>query len=302
MKTIVNELLEVLVASQATLKDDIEASLPTLYKGDRYLIYAKDDKPKPMLCVHLDTINTHSVTKELKTTFEDFEYDENLGVIALNPNSSLSCLGGDDRAGVWIALKLIEHMEATNNFKYNIGFFEDEEIGCHGSYCFSLESEALNVVINTTCYIGLDRRSPKGAQEVALYGYDNRELTDTFVALGYSETLGSVTDASELANDSIACCTLSVGYDKEHSKDEVIYVKCMVDTLEVLKALELPDKPYTPEVSYNSFDYGYDNDAWYLQELEAENRVLKDELASLGCDVTALLEEYGIYSESYYEY
>ena len=264
--------------------------------GDGFTIIGRGNKPKPMLCVHLDTINTHYSKKGLYEY--DIMYDTSKDMLKLTPDSKASCLGGDDRAGVWIALQMLADMLPETEWKYDIGFFTDEEIGCIGSTHYStyLRDYAPNN-INTTCYIGLDRKAGNGLHEIATYGYDNESLISAFVSLGYTPEYGSVTDASNLAGE-VACINLSVGYDNEHTNVEVLYLSCMKYTLEALKRVELEDKYY--EVEEDTYDDGwpfkdYDDDDMiamnYITELEEENSKLKDILQAMGVDADSLLKE-----------
>lgn len=190
----------------------------------------------PLICIHLDTINTHKKA-ELKT--EDLIIDGD--IISLNTKAKAVCLGGDDRAGVYIALQLIK---AKKPFAF--GFFKDEEVGCHGS---SSLSSYINSLDNVTAFIGLDRR---GADEVATYGYDNKELINIFESKGYIEAVGRVTDASNLSTLSdkgLACVNLSVGYYNEHTNKEILNTTAMNRTLKVLKNLDISlfNKPFKAE-------------------------------------------------------
>ena len=279
-------MIDLLCITQGDLGKLLKDTLNLTITSDKYLIYSKTQVPKPMLCVHLDTINTCSTLVDKTYSPKDFKVD-NKGVIRV-ANKNLQCLGGDDRAGVWIALQMIKHMEKTGNYQYDVGFFYDEEIGCVGSRDYI----GRHPDIKTTAYIGLDRRSPQGTQEVALYGSDNETLTRIFTDLGYDIALGSVTDASTLAH-SVACVNLSVGYDNEHTRQEVLYLQCMIDTLEVLKILKFDDKPYPIDITSSNY---MDTDYALLEEellsLEEENIVLKDTLRSLGVDVEHLLQSH----------
>lgn len=284
-------------------QEEVYKHIHTTYKGyihkqmDKYVVINKESIPKPMLCVHLDTINTHYVG-ETDITPNDFELDEVSNVIGLSSLSQLSCLGGDDRAGVYIALKLLDYMIEYDDWKYSIGFFKDEELGCIGSSYYKDD-------LDTTCYIGLDRRSFKGRYEVALYDYDNVALTTKFTELGYIECKGSITDSAELAG-SVACINLSVGYDKEHTKNEVLYLDCMEYTYNVLKEMVYDDTVYIPEESYwnlddNSIGFDYldtkdgedysQQEMYYMYQLEEENTILKSRLKEFGVDVDELLKE-----------
>lgn len=292
MNKVVGEVIGILQKTQGGLMEFLKLNVEMSIITNDYMIYSKSDTPKPMLCVHLDTINTHGNKCKIKPE-RDFEYDEHLGILGLTKNSPLKCLGGDDRAGVWIALELINYMESSGDYKYDVGFFKDEEVGCKGSTVYASEIDIHS--INTTCYIGLDRKSTKGVQEVALYGDDNKELTEIFNDLGYVTDMGSITDASNLSGD-VACVNLSVGYDNEHTKSEVLYIYSMLDTLEKLRTLELP--PFKFVVDYDHFYAVYpwedeystgDLNSWYTDELEEENEILRSALTALGVDVDELL-------------
>ena len=285
-----DNIIEILSKTQDEIYDyifDKEFSNMEKIIGDKYILLTSP-KPKPLLCVHLDTINTHS-KDNIKPTNDDFVFDGK--TISLSSLSKLSCLGGDDRAGLYIALKLVDYMNETNNFKYDIGFFMDEEIGCIGSGNLALDlKDELIEDFNPTCFIGLDRRSGYGKQEVALYGYDNDELTKLFTECGFKESMGSITDASELAGD-IACINLSVGYDNEHTKNEVLYVDCMENTLQVLKDIEIPYQVYKSQDSVYADRYFNYYDSYYEEEIEEENRIFREVLWSLGFDPDELLEQ-----------
>ena len=179
----------------------------------------KEQEQYALVCVHIDTINDARNTKA--PTEKDLYIRKNY--IALLPNSECACLGGDDRCGVYIALKLMDR-----SVPLAFGFFMDEEIGGVGS---SLCADTING-LSVTSFIGLDR---KGSDELALYGYDNQELICLFEAMGYNSDWGSFTDASNLARAlGIACVNLSIGYQHEHTHNEFIDFSATLNTLKTL--------------------------------------------------------------------
>ncbi|MCD8212923.1 MAG: hypothetical protein LUC34_02530 [Campylobacter sp.] len=185
----------------------------------------KNTKSYPLICTHIDTIN--EARGALNPTKEDLIISGDF--ISLAPSSKSACIGGDDRNGVYIALKLMQI-----NKPFAFGFFTNEEVGCKGSTELSTFIDTLN----TTCFIGLDRR---GFNEAALYGYDNNELTKIFKNLGYRQAYGTVTDASNLSllcNKNLACINISVGYEGEHTRAETIYLTAVNRTLEVLSNID----------------------------------------------------------------
>lgn len=209
---------------------------------NKFIILKKDNKTKPLLCVHLDTINTHS-----KCGDSNFDYTHIVDFkegLMLKPTTNLSCLGADDRAGVYIILKHYNQLIE----KFHIGIFCDEEIGAKGS-------GSMTTLDNISCFIGLDR---EGSKQVATYGYDNIELLSKFTQLGFKEHYGSFTDASVLAQMfKKSCCNLSVGYYYQHTADEFVLYDDISHTIELLLNVDLVfDKEDYP-IETTSYGYGY---------------------------------------------
>lgn len=279
------DIKSLLLYSQEELYNELLVEFDTYTSRDGFDYIILDKEPsinKPMLCVHLDTINTHhNDIRESDVAKED-------NIIKLSDDATCSCLGGDDRAGVWIALKLIDWMEDNEVYPYSIGFFKDEEIGCNGS-------SRLRYYDTASCYIGLDRR---GNSDVAIYGYDNQELMDIFIDGGYCVANGSVTDASELSsNDGKACVNLSVGYMNEHTKSEYLDTYGMMSTLKFLK--ENYEK-FTKEEYLTEDTYGYPEEDDYRDEWELLQKIEKlearidelEEILEYNCITYADMEKY----------
>ena len=216
---------------------------------DKYIILKKDNKVKPMLCIHLDTINTHSKCGDKLSEAFIVNFGEGF---MLKPITNYSCLGADDRAGVYMVL---EHYEELLN-KFHIGVFCDEEIGGAGSY-------ELTELTDVSCFIGLDR---EGSMEVATYGYNNRELIDLFVSRGFKEMRGSFTDASVLAKlHNKPCVNLSVGYYNQHRDNEYVLFEDMEKTLSHILDVDLIFKEDYP-IETNKYSTFYDNDNSHLYD------------------------------------
>lgn len=223
--------------------------------GGGILVTPKGSKNYPLICSHLDTINDQRKEKETPKIVIQGDY------ISLASDSPCSCLGGDDRCGVFIALELIKA-----RLPYAFGFFYDEEVGGVGSsYMLQYLTD------NITAFIGLDRR---GADQAAIYGYDNSELMSLFERRGYFKAKGSFTDASNLAriySKGVACINLSVGYYNEHTPKETINITAMNRTLTILKDMVdgLTSKPFLIEnfmiynELYQSKLYYYGDDDLY---------------------------------------
>jgi hypothetical protein len=239
-------------------------------KQEGSIIVMTGEEAKPLICVHLDTIND----KCAKSLGKD-DIEEQGDILILSPSSKAYCLGGDDRCGLLIALGLLK------SNKYHFGFFLDEEIGGVGSSMCDLSS-AINRI---TCFIGLDRKnSERGVPEFASYGYDNKELAKKLVPDWKNQRCGSFTDCSALArNYDLACYNLSIGYRYEHTRDEYIYIPDTFYTYTKLLNLEWDNTVYKPEIKKGKkYDY------WFLRDEAEYDRLELDE------------EEYEIYQQEYY--
>lgn len=214
----------------------------------KYYILKKDKVIKPMLCVHLDTINTHSKYGDKLPEKDIIDFGDGF---MLKPTTKYSCLGADDRAGVYMIMDYYEQLLD----KYHIGIFCDEEIGGAGS------SELLELT-DVSCFIGLDR---EGSMEVATYGYNNAELIDIFVSRGFKKTRGTFTDASVLAGlHNKPCINLSVGYYNQHRENEYVLFEDMEKTLNHILDVDLvfkEDYPIEINKQYNIYmnDFMYDD-------------------------------------------
>jgi hypothetical protein len=277
------EIIELLCMTQEQAFNEVlkvAGRLDNVVRSNKYVVI-KDNKPKPMICVHLDTINTARGNEVF--TANNFVAKD--GYVKLTPESTLTCLGADDRAGLWVALKLIADGYASD---YHFGFFCDEEIGGVGSDCYRKDFDT-SYEDNVTCFIGLDRM---GVDEVATYGSDNQKLIELFTNTGYKTALGSFTDASNLAYKK-ACVNLSVGYYNEHTPKESLLIKGMVGAYKTLTSdviLDgLCDTEYTIEawaaMWCDNYSYeGYDDQ----DKIEAYEYFLM----AMGYDLQEIVDDY----------
>lgn len=191
-----------------------------------YIVTRMHTKPCPLICVHLDTVSkVPPMPKDILKRGR---------LITLKESSKATCLGADDRAGLWIVIDMFIHGTQTD-FEY--GFFMGEEQFGIGSSAYALTDP------DHTCYIGLDR----GGYElnVALYGYDNDKLTKYFEEEGYEAQHGSFSDCLVLAESTgKACLNVSVGYTRQHSKSEALDCVQMIHTSNIMKEIIIPEEDY----------------------------------------------------------
>lgn len=209
----------------------LTAKIPHKITND--YIVTQNEGVLPLVCVHTDIVGNIPPTNAQIFRHKD--------IVTVSRASRV--LGADDRAGIFIALNLLHRKD------FNFAFFAQEEVGCKGSTQFAIKED----LYQYSCFIGLDRASRNGKQNIATYGFDNKQLTKLF---GYPESIGSLCDASLLSQYSdIACVNLSVGYDNEHSNKEMLDLSLMRETLQVMKEVQIPDKIFNYEEKINRYNW-----------------------------------------------
>jgi len=226
------EFVEICKRPQVSLKRYLVGKLKETYEdedvlvGDGY-IFTKGDIPI-LLTAHMDTV--HEVTVK--------EFHEENGII-----KSPQGIGGDDRCGIYMILKLIER-----GYKPSVLFCEDEEIGGIGSNKF-VKTELIEELKACKYLIELDRVN---SNDAVYYDCGNKEFKEFISEVtGYKEAYGSFSDISHL---SPACdrasVNLSCGYYKAHTTDEYVVLSEMENTIN--KVAELLSLDYK---DIEAFDY-----------------------------------------------
>lgn len=177
---------------------------------NKYL-YCKGNIPV-LLVAHLDTVHIKTPT--------DIFTDHEKGVI-WSPQG----IGGDDRAGVYGVLKVLEHC------KPHVLFLHDEEIGGIGAdyATYHLDPPEVNYMIE------FDR---KGVGEAVFYQCGNKEFQDFILGFGFNKNYGSFSDISVLSPIwDLASVNLSIGYHNAHTLHEYIVLDQLYDT--VFKTIDI---------------------------------------------------------------
>lgn len=217
----------------------------------RDYIYAIGDCPIALVA-HLDTVFADPPT--------EIFYDTRKGVI-WSPQG----LGADDRAGVFLILKLL-----AKGHRPTVIFTTGEEVGAIGAG--NLVRIEKKPITELKYIIQLDRH---GTSDCVFYSCYNPPFVKYIESFGFIEAYGSFTDISEICPVwGIAGVNLSVGYRNEHSIAEVLFVEPLLATLDkVDKMLSAADETtnwlYIPDVYSRYYSYGYKNyskyssyDAW----------------------------------------
>ena len=243
-------ITELLTLTKAECETYVEEVTQGEHSPHKYVFV--DNKAPVTLFAHMDTINDIYNTKlnadDIITNGTQFSVS----------NTSKKELGADDRAGIYIMLQLIK----AGCIEYNYVFTQDEEIGGIGATAFA--KDYAEMLTTQNAFISLDRR---GANEVALYGYDNDELNEVFLHWGFITAFGSYMDCVEASRvTDIACLNISVGYDAEHTSDESLDFAITLDVLDLLQEDDIITAlsegpfmadPYVEEKPW--YDYGLED-------------------------------------------
>ena len=184
-------------------------------------IYAVGDIPI-CLVAHLDTVH-----KQLP---QQIFYDKEEQVI-WSPQGS----GHDDRAGVYSIMELVKR-----GLRPHVLFTWNEEVGGIGA----TEAAQLLTGEGIDFCIELDRR---GEKDSVYYDCDNPDFEDFINSFGFETAIGSFSDIS-LVCPTWGCAgvNLSIGYQNEHTPQEILYVDWMMNTIDKVEQILL-SKDYDKE-------------------------------------------------------
>lgn len=205
-----------------------------IYSRDGF-VFAVGNFPV-LLVAHLDTVHKNPPIPMV--------YDPETSIYS-SPNG----IGGDDRCGVYMILKIVQ------KFNCSVLFCEDEEIGGVGAEKF-VKSEFLDAI--TPYYIiEFDRR---GNNDAVFYNCNNPEFEE-FITESFFETkYGTFSDISVIAPAmKKAAVNLSCGYYGEHSLTEIVVFndmeKVIKETMKILDKTTVNDSfEYIPGKDYEIFD------------------------------------------------
>lgn len=247
---------------------ELKKRLEKLLKSNGYnpmsrdgFLYAKGDLPV-LLVAHLDTVH-----KEL---VQEIIYRKN-GREMLSPQG----IGGDDRCGVFMILKIIKELHC------HVLFCEDEEIGGVGAEKFAKSG----ITPDVNFIIEMDRR---GSNDAVFYDCDNEDFTKFITSFGFSEEWGSFSDISVIAPAlGVAAVNISAGYYNEHTLAEYVDIEVMRRNIERIKKIISAAKKryeYIEKVSdyygryygrgYRSYRYYWDD--WFDNINHQKTKVVTD--------------------------
>ena len=193
------EFEQIFQLSQERLKQALEAELITseyTVQKQKGFLYAEGSTPV-LLVAHLDTV--HRALPETICYSAD-------GAVMMSPQG----IGGDDRAGVYMILRLIQSVHC------HVLFCEDEETGGCGARAFTKSG----IVPNVNYIVELDRM---GSNDAVFYNCMNEQFEQHICSFGFQTAFGSFSDISILAPHlNLAAVNLSTGYYHAHQLGEYV--------------------------------------------------------------------------------
>ena len=240
---------------QKELKNYLKQKL-NMQSGDGWLY--KEGTFPVLLTAHMDTVHT----KQCKNII--YQRDK------LSGNSMITSpegIGGDDRCGIYMILKILEKVDCS------VLFCEDEEIGSVGAGKFITTDLCESLKGKFKYIIELDRAYDHDA---VFYDDDNQDFHD-FIVNGkefWKEAHGSWSDICTLSPAlDISSVNFSCGYYKAHTTNEYVILEEMERSIEEVikvlqrtdvnaKAFEFIERKYANYYGYGlcSGGYGY---SWY---------------------------------------
>lgn len=227
--------------TQGQVKHFMAQYLRTKYSkvyNKKEFVVAKGDIPIALVA-HLDTVHADKSSKEIY-------YDSTKGVL-WSPDG----LGADDRAGIFSIIQILE-----KGYRPTVILTTDEEIGALGAVALI---EAFPKPITKLKYIiELDRR---GSYDCVFYDCENPEFSEYVETFGFLTEWGSFSDISEICPAwGIAGVNLSIGYQNEHTKYELLRVSWMKSTIKkVCKMLDDAETAKSYEFIYSDRYWAYYN-------------------------------------------
>ena len=207
-----------------------------------------------VISCHTDSVHRTDGKQRLDTSRK--------GIVSLARKERISnCLGADDVAGVYAALRMIEA-----GVKATFIFHRDEEHGGRGSAW--LAREYPDWLAKFDICLALDRR---GTQDIIVAQSWSKCASDEFVqglaeqlGMGHSKAEGIFTDSANYTDLISECSNLSVGYQHEHSTKERLDLDYLDRVIDKLIAVDWASVP----VCRKPGDKGEDDLRWYSSEAD----------------------------------
>lgn len=187
-----------------------EHRTPFTRVGDNF--YKLDKAQAPILSAHLDQVKTNGKAVHFVLTPDKH-------IQGYNADWERTSLGGDDKNGVWIILKMLEEFNNDINFIISAG----EEVGCVGINKLDTDGVLKEKIppLNTFCIV-LDRRGGKDVLDSGggdTYCKTLAQCICNFLGNDMSVTSGSISDTRVIC-EYCESVNMSVAYEAPHTANE----------------------------------------------------------------------------------
>lgn len=211
--------------------DNIYATKGNLNEGEFY----------PMFIAHTDTV--HELVDEIivreeylikpPTFGKTYGNEKHYALKGYTKNGSPTGIGGDDKAGIFIALEMLRILP-----KVKIGLFVSEETGCHGSsncdinflkdvgYAIQFDAPGDNLITEICSGTRLYKQNGEFINII-------KPLFEKTMGVKSDEQSHPYTDITQIKRKSdFSCINLSSGYYNMHRTDEFVVVEDVFKLIE----------------------------------------------------------------------
>ena len=201
----------------------------TFYQDSLGSIYATKGSADLYTCMVAHTDTVHSLVPQ--SNFEIYT-DKNI-LFSIDTRSYKRCgIGGDDKVGVYLALKMMESKD-----RCKAAFFVDEEIGCVGS-----SGADVKFFKDVNLCLQADRKNVREVTSsingTQMYGKEFADsIADIILANNFKEVDGGTTDVGELGSSlrGIPMFNVACGYYSPHTDNEYVNIADVRDTYDFLE-------------------------------------------------------------------
>ncbi len=238
-------------------------TIPGMYAdgyGNRLLVSAGS---KVLISCHTDSVHRMAGRQNVKVSRK--------GTAKLSKYEKLSnCLGADDAAGVYIALRMIEAGVRAGGVMPTFIFHRDEESGGRGSAW--LAEHYPGWLGQFDICLALDRR---GTEDVIVSQQWRMSASEEFAAgladqlgMSHGSADGVFTDSANYTDLIAECSNLSVGYEHEHSKLETLDLNYVEEVTRKLIAVDWSAVPVVRKPGDEGDAFGWWQDEAGIQTLK----------------------------------
>lgn len=166
----------------------------------------------PTLVAHLDTVSDYDIAPRKK----DIKIKDNILSLKLNAPEGISCLGGDDRAGLALIVETVKVLQqAKRKINFNILLTFGEERGCVGTKAFI---ENIKDKFNASFMLEFDRRGHDYVQYNCKSEPFLKQIGNIY---NRDKGYGSVSDIKHFQNEyNINSANIGIGFHNEHTRSE----------------------------------------------------------------------------------